>query len=120
MDKFPIYDSEADKLRKMWDMIAQLISTAEELSKQINIINTTLGTLKLKKYLPDITLDVKQKILIELDDDGAIAKDENDNLKMAPLFIPKEDGTINNALSSIVWDSDKKVWRLFCVYAPEE
>jgi hypothetical protein len=118
-DKYKIFDSESDKLRKMWDTLTQLISTVTELSKQIETINIALGTLKVKKYLPDRTLDVKQKILIEFDNDGVIAKDENGHLKMAPLCITKEDGSIDSALSSIIWDKDAKVYRIYAVYAPE-
>lgn len=117
-DKYKIFDSESDKLRKMWDTLTLLMSTVTELSKQIETINIALGTLKVKKYLPDSTMDVKQKILIEVNEDGLIATDENGKLKMAPLYITNEDGSPNSALSSIIWDKDAKVWRLYAVYAP--
>jgi len=119
MDKYRVFDSEPYKIRQMWELITQLISENTKLTNQINLINNSLDSLKSKRYQPDHTVDVT-RVFIELDEDGTIKKDDNGVLKMAPLYIPKEDGTVDNALSSLVWDSDKKVWRLFCVYAPGE
>jgi len=58
-------------------------------------------------------IDVKKCYFVERDEDGNIVLDSKGNQKKSSLW--NEDTT----KTSIIWDENAEVWRLYCVYAPE-
>ena len=61
---------------------------------------------------PAYEIDVKKCFLVMRDKNGDIEIDTNGNKMKSPLY------NADTTKSSVVWDENGGVWRLYCVYAP--
>jgi len=61
-----------------------------------------------------LEIDVKKCYLVERDNNGDIALDENGNEKKSPLYNSDQTKT------AIVWDKNANCWRFYATYAPGE
>jgi hypothetical protein len=93
--------------------IVTVINSKDEPVKKIGLLDLVFNADTLTWGASAYEIDVKKCYLVERDEDGNIALDENDNEKKSLLF--NEDTT----KSSVVWDKNAQVWRFYATYAPE-
>lgn len=89
------------------------VNTKGESVKKIGLLDLVFNPDTLTWGASAYEIDIKKCYLVERDEDGNIATDEDGDEKRSPLW--NEDVT----KSSIIWDRNAKCFRLFAAYAPE-
>ena len=94
--------------------IKKELNTKGEHVEKIGLLNLVFNPDTLSWGCPAYEIDVKKCFLVERDDNGNIALDENGNGKKSPIY--NEDQT----KSGVVWDKNAQVFRFYACYAPGE
>jgi len=88
------------------------INTLGHSVEKIGLLDLVFNPDTLTWGCPAYEIDVQKCFLIIRDENGDIALDENGNEMKSALY--NEDTT----KTSVVWDKEAQVWRLFAVFAP--
>jgi hypothetical protein len=92
--------------------IKKELNTNKESVEKIGLLDLVFNPDTLTWGCAAYEIDIKKCFIVERDENGDIALDENGNEKKSPLY--NEDST----KSSVVWDINAQVWRIYSVYAP--
>ncbi len=94
--------------------IATVVNSNGETVEKIGKLDLSFNADTLKWGVNALEIDIKKCYLVERDDDGNIALDENGNEKKSLLY--NSDGN----KTAVIWDKNAQVFRFYAVYAPGE
>jgi len=92
--------------------IATEVNTNHETKEKIGLLDLVFNADTLKWGTAAYEIDIKKCYFVERNADGDIVLDSNGEEKKSPLFNDDQTKT------SIIWDEDSKVWRLYAAFAP--
>ena len=92
--------------------IKKSLNSKNESVDTIGLLDLTFNPDTLKWGTTAYEIDVRKCFFVERDADGVIVLDANGKEKKSPLF------NTDQTKTSIQWDEDSQVWRLYAAYAP--
>ena len=86
-------------------------NTAKENVKKIGTLDIEFDADRKKWVTGGNDINVKTTMLVEYDENGAVAIDSRGHKKKAPLW------NVDASKTNVVWDANAACWRMFAVYA---
>ena len=92
--------------------IATEVNTNHETVEKIGLLDLVFNSDTLKWGTAAYEIDIKKCYFVERDSDGNIVLDSKGNEKKSPLY------NTDQTKTSIIWDEDNQVYRLYAAFAP--